>query len=1202
MSRTGQLIPSQQKLAEKLTVLNDRAMGMLTRIYNIKKACGDVKSKPAFLSDKNLEGAIKFIVRKFPHVDSKNNYSQLQQVNNIKGEIMKQLSLYYFTFVDVMDFKDHVSELLTTMDACNVHFDITTNYDLTKGYLDLIISYVSLMLLLARIDDRKAVLGLYNYAHDLTHGKVDQNFARLGQMILDYEQPLKKLQEEFTPHSKLVACALLSLHQVYPRRNLPAEQWRQAQMLSLVSAPGQMLNPAQSETMPCEYLSVETMEKWIIFGFLLCHGQLTQSDSAVQLWRLALSGNYVITLFRDEVLYIHKTVEGVFEGIKGYSKRVTETKECANYAVVNAGPFHRERRAFLRTALKELVMILADQPGLLGPKALFVFMGLSFARDEVLWLLRHSENPAPKLNKRPNPVDYEDRQLPELLYYMEELRGLLRKYNQVMQRYYVQYLNGFDSIVLNNLVQNGLHQPRLRARESFNSKRNPTCQEDWNLSVCPEDESIIMSSFVNTMNGLSVKQGTTLLFEEGEIFDFRGMRLDWFRLQAYTSVSRAQLVLRENPDLARLMNTITFHTYMVDSLDEMAKETSDLSNFCFYGRLFEQYFQWCLETPSQMRYSISFPLICSHFMNCTHEICPEEVVKPMLSYKQNLRTAGGSTRERKSQDTSFCDRQSKRHHIGDRSLSQANFFLDEMAKEAKNIITSICDEQCKLGDQLLPKNAAKTISIAIERKRNQNKAKKLPQEPDKPGRESMRRSRTDVTSMDKLYLMLTELCSAINYTPSIQVWEHTFAPREYLTQHLESRFTKALVGMVMYNPDSGEIAKPSELLNSVEAYMGVLQTIENYVHLDITRVFNNVLLQQTQPQDSHGDKTITALYTNWYLEVLLRRVSTGQIMFSPNRHAFVNVGVDPNQVAVNAEEFSDISELRSLAELLGPYGMKFLNESLMWHISSQVAELKKLVTQNKDVLTTLRTHFDKPALMAEHFNRLRDVDNVLKRVTIVGVILSFKTLAQEALNDVLKKRIPFLMSSIIDFQKHFPETPENNMVRVEIVNEMASAAGLPCDVDPALCAALRVQKSENPDDDYKIACLLMVFIAVSLPMLSLDSQSSFRADLEGHTNNIHCLAKAVNSIAAAMFTIYGKGRVTIEERLKEFLALASSSLLKLGQETDKLALRSRESVYLLLDQIVRESPFLTMDLLESCFPYALLRNSYHAVLRQDNRM
>ena len=35
MSRS--MIPSQQKLAEKLTILNDRGQGMLTRIYNIKK-------------------------------------------------------------------------------------------------------------------------------------------------------------------------------------------------------------------------------------------------------------------------------------------------------------------------------------------------------------------------------------------------------------------------------------------------------------------------------------------------------------------------------------------------------------------------------------------------------------------------------------------------------------------------------------------------------------------------------------------------------------------------------------------------------------------------------------------------------------------------------------------------------------------------------------------------------------------------------------------------------------------------------------------------------------------------------------------------------------------------------------------------------------------------------------------------------------
>ena len=40
MSRA--FVVSQQKLSEKLTILKDRGMGMLTRIYNIKK--GELRS------------------------------------------------------------------------------------------------------------------------------------------------------------------------------------------------------------------------------------------------------------------------------------------------------------------------------------------------------------------------------------------------------------------------------------------------------------------------------------------------------------------------------------------------------------------------------------------------------------------------------------------------------------------------------------------------------------------------------------------------------------------------------------------------------------------------------------------------------------------------------------------------------------------------------------------------------------------------------------------------------------------------------------------------------------------------------------------------------------------------------------------------------------------------------------------------------
>ena len=41
-----------------------------------------------------------------------------------------------------------------------------------------------------------------------------------------------------------------------------------------------------------------------------------------------------------------------------------------------------------------------------------------------------------------------------MLFYMEELRGLVRKYSQVVQRYYVQYLSGYDAIALDQGKKN----------------------------------------------------------------------------------------------------------------------------------------------------------------------------------------------------------------------------------------------------------------------------------------------------------------------------------------------------------------------------------------------------------------------------------------------------------------------------------------------------------------------------------------------------------------------------------------------------------------------------------------------------------------------------------------------------------------------------------------------------------------------------
>lgn len=128
-------------------------------------------------------------------------------------------------------------------------------------------------------------------------------------------------------------------------------------------------------------------------------------------------------------------------------------------------------------------------------------MALSFARDEVNWLLRHCENnPARQTRPKTQVEDLVDRQLPELLFHIEELRSLVRKYGQVIQRYYIEYLTNYDAVALNHAMQN--------------------------VSMMPEEDSVILESIYQTIANLSIKQ-----VEAKEIFDFRALRLDWFRLQ-----------------------------------------------------------------------------------------------------------------------------------------------------------------------------------------------------------------------------------------------------------------------------------------------------------------------------------------------------------------------------------------------------------------------------------------------------------------------------------------------------------------------------------------------------------------------------------------------------------------------------------------------------------------------------------------------
>ncbi|NXC31631.1 NCKPL protein, partial [Campylorhamphus procurvoides] len=140
---------------------------------------------------------------------------------------------------------------------------------------------------------------------------------------------------------------------------------------------------------------------------------------------------------------------------------------------------------------------------------------------------------------------------------------------------------------------------------------------------------------------------------------------------------------------------------------------------------------------------------------------------------------------------------------------------------------------------------------------------------------------------------------------------------------------------------------------------------------------------------------------------------------------------------------------------------------------------------------------------------------------------------------VFSQHCPFLMGPIECLTDVV--TPDTDIQVTLSIFEVASAAGIPCEVDPALVNVLGgtrtgMEEGSSPEEDYKVSCLLLVFVAVTLPLMAADPASLYNPELDGYNNNLHCLAKAIVQVSAALFTVHNKN---IETHLKEFLLVSA---------------------------------------------------------------
>ena len=93
------------------------------------------------------------------------------------------------------------------------------------------------------------------------------------------------------------------------------------------------------------------------------------------MWKRVMSFNFTLTLFRNETINVFKLAEESLDKLKSAKNIIREAEKKAQQ---NVTIVHRERRNYLRGVLKEALLILEDEPGLLAPQILLVLEILSY--------------------------------------------------------------------------------------------------------------------------------------------------------------------------------------------------------------------------------------------------------------------------------------------------------------------------------------------------------------------------------------------------------------------------------------------------------------------------------------------------------------------------------------------------------------------------------------------------------------------------------------------------------------------------------------------------------------------------------------------------------------------------------------------------------------------------------------------------------
>ena len=1066
------------------------------------------------------------------------------------------VAVCFSTFLEVLNFSDEAWKLLVELSGVVQEFKYELNIDLLSYYFNLFTRYVQIHFLVHLIDTPQLFLASFARAFHHTSGNTEPNFLRIAKYLAAFKptqntSPLKKLQDDAQAISLCVGNSLMTFLPLLTKYSTVAGYQAQGKLFNILQEEPKNLSWGCNEKLQLEIIHLNNFRNWVLWGFLVCPAELGR-PGALDLLSLALRETFNIVIYRDKTLSIHKEFDELMDYKSANgSFKLNKHKKVFKDAYSDDDGT-RKFHGDLRTYLRtELEQFI--QFFAECPSCLPAKIQMVFA---LLSLAR-------------NEVLWYFRHLHIQPFKSSKHKGLPPDAQVVEMIHHVIKLSGMVEGAKKDIQ--AFYVEFMTKIDAPKAKQ--ICEQFMQASHNPAIAALIHALIDN-------------LPQRSAGDNLEAIRLNWYRISAAVTHQQSGIPIHSTGPFSAIMNQIVHHSRNIDCIETQLKAQASFSGLFWYKQeLYDVLKDTLKSVDGRVVHCVSIVHLLNSALHNVHRLCPDE--QPA---------------------------------IGKEIVSAADEFIRLIVNSLERCLQGVINETTALRSRTNHNAVLQRIAHINAMATGQEK-QPLPV----PGEESQYDQRRQLVNLAIYHKTISDICTAISQNECIVIYNIEFVLREYLHEAISNMARSTILNLCVQGP---AIQKPTIILNRLKDCIYALGSVERALNINVSDIMRDVLLSELSPsaeeitalQAADADPNrpapiilhIAAFYATMFGQDLALQQG---IVYSPLRRCFLSRAGASSAAsgAFQFERYTDVSELRALCTLIGPGGVAVIDRQLLKLVQRNAKVVKDVLTANQTVLLNLTGRFTEQSVWLDNIGIIQHMDQLCAATTNIGCILHFRLMLRAALHEVTSKASPFIQHAV---QIAYRAAHDNGVIcdpRLSGLDNAASDVGLDVgESDHPLRLALSPLKTTVADMN------IFQFLPELFGLMYLSQRwrtAAFSIEIEGHTNNNHCMALAIRALLVQFNRIVvkeGVAALDIEKKISQdidrFIRSSAFTILHLK------ALNSKEHnapanqypiqmIMIFLEQaIMAAAGRVEMSLLEQCFPFTMLRTNFIQVYEKQTNI